>query len=151
MPKKKGKKKGGKKKADSGAEPAAPVAAMPRPVLKLKSDEWVTLELKLLNWNYMNFTHKCKTDARLFQIKNLLKERHGRIANLKICKEQFAERNEMDDDMATLKSYGLVGTEKDSPTPMMYTLHYEFSPVEADDPLLLHTTGPAMTGALTHS
>lgn len=141
MPKKK---KGGgkkKKKDDGPAAPSAGASSFQPLVLIPVTEQWVTLELKLLNWNYMNFHHRCKTDTRLFQIKNLLQEKHGRTQNLKICKEAFAERNEMVDDMATLEAEGIQGAAQEAPQ-VMYTLYYDFTPCDSDDPLLLYTTGP---------
>ena len=139
------KKKGGKKKDDGGG-PAAPTSSFQPLVLVPIVEEWVTLDLKLLNWNYMNFHHRCKTsDTRLFQIKKLLTEKHGRIKDLKVCKEQFAERNEMTDDMMTLKAYGIKGAAQDA-AHVVYTLHYDFTPMDADDPLLLFTAGPDAAG-----
>ena len=114
MPKKK--KAGGKKKKkdDGPAVPSATSSFQPLVLIPV-TEQWVTLELKLLNWNYMNFHHRCKTDTRLFQIKNLLQEKHGRMQNLKICKEAFAERNEMVDDMATLEAEGIQGAAQEAP------------------------------------
>ena len=59
MPKKKGKKGGGKKKKDDGGA-AVPVASSFQPLVLIPvTEQWVTLELKLLHWNYMNFQHRC--------------------------------------------------------------------------------------------
>merc|ERR1712146_494471 len=63
------------------------------------------------------------------------------MQNLKICKEAFAERNEMVDDMATLEAEGIQGAAQEAPQ-IMYTLYYDFTPCDSDDPLLLYTTGP---------
>ena len=139
MPKKKGGKK--KKKDDGGGGSAAPTSSFQPLVLVPVVEEWVTLDLKLLNWNYMNFHHRCKTSTRLFQVKKILADKHGRIKDLKVCKEQFAERNEMGDEMATLASYGIKGAPQEAPH-VVYTMHYDFTPVDADDPLLLFTAGP---------
>ena len=181
MPKKK---KGGgkkKKKDDGPAAPSAGASSFQPLVLIPVTEQWVTLELKLLNWNYMNFHHRCKTDTRLFQIKNLLQEKHGRTQNLKICKEAFAERNEMVDDMATLEAEGIQGAAQEAPQVVrraarvrtrlatcshsrlrcadsyqslffcpydcpaqMYTLYYDFTPCDSDDPLLVSLAQPAL-------
>ena len=52
MPKKKGGKK--KKKDDGGGGSAAPTSSFQPLVLVPVVEEWVTLDLKLLNWNYRN-------------------------------------------------------------------------------------------------
>jgi len=51
MPKKKG---GKKKKDDGGGGSAAPTSSFQPLVLVPVVEEWVTLDLKLLNWNYRN-------------------------------------------------------------------------------------------------
>ena len=63
----------------------------------------------------MNFQVKVRTDAHLFSIKKKIEERHGRITELRICKEQFSERNEMTDEMKTLQAYGIEGAPVDDP------------------------------------
>ncbi len=50
--------------------------------------------------------------AYLTQKEQIL-ERHGRVLDLRICKEQFNERNEMTDEMLTLAEYGFQGAPKD--------------------------------------
>ena len=119
---------GKKKKDDGGGGSAAPTSSFQPLVLVPVVEEWVTLDLKLLNWNYMNFHHRCKTSTRLFQVKKILADKHGRIKDLKICKEQFAERNEMGDEMATLASYGIKGAPQEAPH-VVYTLHYDFTQI----------------------
>jgi ubiquitin len=134
------KKKGGKKKkADSGGEETQKFSDFQPLVLLPEVEEWVTLDMKLLNWGYMNFQWRVKTDTRLFRVQEHIKERHGRIADLKICKEQFSERFELKDDMATLQSYGIRGAPADSPA-IVYTIYYDFKPLDHDDPLLLVTS-----------
>merc|ERR1712100_214108 len=121
------KKKGGKAKKDSGGEEQKFSDFQPL-VLLPEVEEWVTLDMKLLNWNYMNFQWRVKTSTRLFAVQKKIIERHGRIADLKICKEQFSERYELKDDMATLESYGIRGAPIDAP-PIVYTIYYDFKPV----------------------
>jgi hypothetical protein len=137
MAKKGGKKKGGgkKKKADDGGGEQAFSDFQPL-VLLPEVPEWVTLDLKLLNWNYMNFQWRVKTSTRLFAVREKLKDRHGRITELKICKEQFSAKNELKEDMATLEQCHIRGAPQDAP-PIRYTIYYDFKPVDSDDPLLL--------------
>jgi hypothetical protein len=42
----------------------------------------------------------------------LLSERHGKMTNLKICLGSFAESNEIDNDMLTLRECGMIGAEE---------------------------------------
>jgi hypothetical protein len=41
----------------------------------------------------MNFQWRVKTDTRLFRVQEHIKERHGRIADLKICKVLLAKHS----------------------------------------------------------
>jgi hypothetical protein len=50
----------------------------------------------------MNFTLKVKESTTIFSIKNILRDRHGRMDELKICFKSFTEANEVKDDMLTL-------------------------------------------------
>jgi hypothetical protein len=50
----------------------------------------------------MNFTLKVKESTNIFSIKNILRDRHGRMDDLKICFKSFTEANEVKDDMLTL-------------------------------------------------
>jgi hypothetical protein len=50
----------------------------------------------------MNFTLKVKESTNIFSIKNILRDRHGRMDDLKICFKSFTEGNEVKDDMLTL-------------------------------------------------
>lgn len=50
----------------------------------------------------MNFTMKVKESTHIFSIKSILRDRHGRMDDLKICFKAFTESNEVKDDMLTL-------------------------------------------------
>jgi hypothetical protein len=50
-----------------------------------------------------------------FVTQKILAERHGRITDLKICKEQFVEKNAMDEDMKTLEDYNIRGASENAP------------------------------------
>ena len=60
------------------------------------------MEFKLINWKYMNFTLKVKENTHVFSIKSILRDRHGRMDDLKICFKAFTESNEVKNDMLTL-------------------------------------------------
>ena len=62
----------------------------------------IILDFKLINWKYMNFTMKVKENTHIFSIKNILRDRHGRMDDLKICFKAFTESSEVKDDMLTL-------------------------------------------------
>ena len=50
----------------------------------------------------MNFSLKVKDTTNIFTIKNILRERHGQMEELKICFTAFTEGNEVKNDMLTL-------------------------------------------------
>ena len=68
--------------------------------------------------------------------KTKIEERHGRVLDLKICKDHFGENYEMKRDMSTLKEFGIRGDpdEKETNTILLY---YDFKPLDLTDPLLL--------------
>jgi len=134
--KKKGKKGKGGDDADGGDAPSTQ-APPPPSMLMPDVENYVTLELNLMNWRFMNFKLRLKTETHLFTVKNALSERHGRIKDLVICKDSFAEKNELREDMKTLADYGIFGAPEDK-DPVSVQMYYEFKPCDHDDPLLLH-------------
>ena len=84
----------------------------------------------------MNSEVRVPTTTRLFQIKELLVKKHGPMRDLKICKDKFAERNELHDDVLTLEEYGIQGIPADM-DPCFQEIFYDYKPADHDDPLLL--------------
>ena len=134
--KKKGKGKKGKKGGDKKEEKAV-VSNFKPLVLEEDIEYWVTLDMKLCNWEHMDFKMSVKTATHLFTIKNKLADHHGRIENLQICKHSFKDCNEMNDEMKTLEDYGIKGAPKDAIEPSIVTIIYDFKPVDHNEPLLL--------------
>ena len=125
----KGAGKGKGKKKEPEPEDTGP----PPPPPDLNS--YVSLSLKLMNWKFMDDSTIVTDETHLFTIKKRLEAKHGRMKQLMICKDSYAERNEMWDDMKTLKEYGILGAQKpNEPAPI--TLFYEFKPLDHDNPLL---------------
>jgi hypothetical protein len=91
---------------------------------------------------------KFKEDTYIFTIKKILRERHGKIEDLRLCFNSFIEANEIHDEMLTLKDCGLKGhpcgaavTEEEkqleeSSIPN-YQLFYDYKPVSQSDPVIL--------------
>ena len=111
----------------------------------------INVEFKLLNWKFMNFSKRFRENTRVFTIKKILQERHGRMDDLKICFNSFADSNEVTDEMLTLAECGLKGQmvntavldSKDSaaveemrsiPTVQLF---YDFKPNKFSDPVIL--------------
>ncbi|KAF0715707.1 hypothetical protein AaE_011271 [Aphanomyces astaci] len=68
MVKKKGK-KGKSSAADEGGEGQSTAEQYVPLDVPDEVDEFVTLDMRLLNWSYLNFRLKTKTTTRLFSIK----------------------------------------------------------------------------------
>ncbi|EQC27419.1 hypothetical protein SDRG_14745 [Saprolegnia diclina VS20] len=137
MPKKKAKKHAAASSED-GTPEAHPDAEYVPLAIPEETVELVTLDMRLLNWSYLNFKWKVKTSTRLFAVKNEIEKRHGPITSLKICKDHFAEANELTDEMLTLHEYGIDGApafEKE----VVCLIYYDFKPTQHDNPLLLAT------------
>lgn len=140
-----GKKKSSK--ASSASDDGATKEATPS--LPVRSDErFVKIDFKLLNWHYMNFQLRLRENTHIFTIKKLLRERHGRLEELKVCLGAFSESNELVDEMLTLKECGVKGTpveiivdadgqlrEDDSQMPVIQ-IFYDFKPANHADPVL---------------
>lgn len=76
-------------------------------------------------------------DVRRPFVQNLLLERHGRVADLTLCKGSFTESNELADDMRTLEEYGIEGAPRGTEPPVIVPLFYDFKPAAYMEPLLL--------------
>ncbi|CAK4066502.1 unnamed protein product [Aphanomyces euteiches] len=124
--------------AEAAATPAPPVEQHVPLDVPDEMDEYVTLDMRLLNWSYLNFRFRTKTTTRLFTIKAEIEKRHGPITNLKICKDHFAEGNELTDDMLTLHDYGIDGSLPHD-KEVVCLIYYDFKPTQHDNPLLLAT------------
>jgi hypothetical protein len=98
----------------------------------------------------MNFTMKFRENTHIFTIKKILRERHGRMEDMKICLNAFTESNEVTDDMLTLQDCGIKGahreiifgennvpTVNDSSLPNIDVI-YDFKPHDFSDPVLLY-------------
>ncbi|OQR87183.1 hypothetical protein ACHHYP_09416 [Achlya hypogyna] len=140
MPKKKAKKQSTTTGADDSAAvaDAHPDADYVPLAIPEETVELVTLDMRLLNWSYLNFKWKVKTSTRLFAVKNELEKRHGPITNLKICKDHFAEGNELTDEMMSLHEYGIDGA-PEYEKEVVCQIYYDFKPTQHDNPLLLAT------------
>lgn len=102
---------------------------------------WIVLDMRLLNWSYMNFRLKLRQRTPVFSLKRELEERHGQITSIKLCLNHFADRNELVDEMKSLADYGLKGGSVDEHDPDMqqYIIYYDFKHCDQSDPLLLAT------------
>lgn len=140
LPKKTSKRKKSKAKSEGSALNAVVKTIDNAPPILNETDRvyYVTLDMRLLNWSYLNFRFRTKTTTLLFAIKQRIQKQHGPIVDLKICKEHFSEANELRDDMMTLAEYGIKGAAEGEPE-VICLVHYDFKPQHHDNPLLLAT------------
>lgn len=98
----------------------------------------------------MNFSMKFRENTHVFTIKKILQERHGRMDDLKLCLNSFADVNEITDEMMTLRDCGLKGhpvaipgqygvdyAEENKGVPT-FQLFYDFKPTNFSDPVILY-------------
>ena len=98
----------------------------------------------------MNFKQRFKDTTHIFTLKRLLREKHGRIEDLKICFHEYSEPNEVSNEMLNLRECGLTGQhletkltaageleidEKALPTVQVF---YDFKPANNDEAVLLY-------------
>ena len=141
MPKKKGikKKKVKKKKKVSTGGIGDSLGGIEVTIAE-KVDRFVNCQLKLINWIFLDFELKgCNVEkTRLFTIKRKIKERHGRVTNLKVYLGTVSPQTELTNDMASLEELGVEGSPKSELNePEEIVLYYDFKPYEHNDPLLL--------------
>ncbi len=96
----------------------------------------------------MDFSQQFRDDTRIFTIKRILKERHGKIDNLQLCFHSFSESNEVHDEMLTLYECGIKGfpvgaavtdedIEMEEKSIPIVKLFYDFKPADKSDAVLL--------------
>ena len=116
-----------------------------------KAQRYCIINFNLVNWSYMNVSMKFSDETYIFKIKEALKKRHGCMDELKLCINAYADENEIQNEMLTLRDIGCVGKE---PTNLMvgpngntifdeselpkYHFFYDFRPSNLLDPLLLY-------------
>jgi len=83
-------------------------------VLTLCTHVSLTVDVKLVNWNFMDFKIRIRTTTPLFFLHKKLKERHGRMNDLKLYKRTVNEDNLMVDEFKTFEDYGVPGGPKNS-------------------------------------
>ncbi|KAF4042403.1 hypothetical protein GN244_ATG05296 [Phytophthora infestans] len=127
---------GGADAADNAVEATSIIDSAPPIFIQADPVHYVTLDMRLLNWSYLNFKFRTKTSTRLFAVKQQIQKQHGPITELKICKGHFAEANELRHDMMTLAEYGVEGAPEGDPE-VVCLIHYDFKPEQHDNPLLL--------------
>eukprot|EP00462_Mataza_sp_D1_P002892 CAMPEP_0175098672 /NCGR_PEP_ID=MMETSP0086_2-20121207/5995_1 /TAXON_ID=136419 /ORGANISM="Unknown Unknown, Strain D1" /LENGTH=173 /DNA_ID=CAMNT_0016372365 /DNA_START=14 /DNA_END=535 /DNA_ORIENTATION=+ len=142
MPSKKKKKGGKKKKAKGDAEEDKPPVklydvanaheAKLLAQLENKTD-WVYVDVKLVTWNYVDFTVCVRTQTPLNSIARMIEEKHGRISELKLYRSPPDEKNILDPDL-TLAEMGIHGGAKEDEEK--FTIFYNYKPA-VSEPLLL--------------
>jgi hypothetical protein len=68
-----------KKSKSKSSSDAGAVAAEEEdfPEIDIRPERWVSLQVKLITWDYLNFSILLRTSTRLFTIVDKIRERHG--------------------------------------------------------------------------
>jgi len=132
MAKKKGKK--GKSKKKGAPKKTGPVSTYTPIDVPNDDENIVTLQLKLINWTFQNFTIKVKTSTPLFSIANKLRQRHGKLRDLRLYKDTVNDDNILDGEFSSLHELGIQGSKTGDANCVIY---YDFKPENVSDPLLL--------------
>ena len=82
--------------------------------------------MKLVNWGFMDFKIRVKIATPLFFLVKKLKERHGRMLDLKLYKRSVQEENLMTDEFKTFEEYNIPGGPKNS-APVVCIFSYLIS------------------------
>lgn len=144
MPKKKkgGKKKVGKKKSKEPEKPTKLYEEFNRDEMDLismleKKMDWVHVELRLVNWQWANFTTVVRTSTPLTNIQRKIEERHGRITDLRLYRNPPSEKNEIkqSDWVTTLDKLGITGGPKEDNIKAIF--YFDFTPARSDALLLI--------------
>ncbi len=100
-------------------------------------EEYVTLSMKLIDWSHMDFMTTLPTSTSIQTLKDIIKQHHGSITGIVICKNNFEEKNELRDARLTLKDCGIQGSSDKSNAPCV-VLFYNFRTVKTQiDPILM--------------
>lgn len=138
-------------------------------------DNWVVLECEvrrggglahrvsrvtspqLLNWRYGTSKLRVKTSMPVFMLRDELREKHGRVSDLRVYRDHPSEANELRGEFKvcrrasqgsarsrrppecasqTLAECGIRGAPEGVEPPTQRVV-YDFRPLEFDDPLLL--------------
>ena len=101
------------------------------------AEEYVTLSMKLIDWSHMDFKMTLPTSTSIQTLTDIIKQHHGSISSIVICKNSFEENNELRHAQATLEDCGIRGSSDKSNAPCV-VLYYNFKTVESQiDPILM--------------
>ncbi|KAJ9456178.1 hypothetical protein DIPPA_11853 [Diplonema papillatum] len=145
--------KKGAKKAGGGGGTAAVNLFSDRPPMtpadvQRIADRWVSVQMRLVTWNYLDFIIRVPSSTNLYIIEQQIKEQHcGSITKLQLWKTLVHPKNVLKDFSRTLAeefrlddyspdeevTTGVCDTDKDPDC----VIFYDFHPHESDCPLLL--------------
>eukprot|EP00164_Ancoracysta_twista_P010819 GFYU01016448.1.p1 GENE.GFYU01016448.1~~GFYU01016448.1.p1 ORF type:complete len:242 (-),score=44.82 GFYU01016448.1:319-1044(-) len=99
---------------------------------------WVTVHIKLVTWDYLNFSERLNTDTRLFALKQLIVSKQGgAVDDLVLYKDVVHPHNQLTDDLATLGSLEIIGDISRDRGDSECVFYYDFKPKDSLCPLLL--------------
>ena len=145
------KKSSGKKAGGGGASQAVHLFSDKPPMTSSDfqsiADRWITIDLKLVTWAYLNFQIRVPSSTNLYIIEQRIKEQHcGSITKLQLWKTLVHPKNVLKDFSKTIaQEFGLGdghqdddrGDDRDKESDCV--IFYDFHPHESDCPLLLRS------------
>jgi hypothetical protein len=102
--------------------------------------DFITLEVKLVGWDFTDFTMVVRTCTALTSIARRIREQHGRTNYLQLFTSAVNAKNqiEIEDFTQTLERVGApLGVRREDADNIRFELFYDFKN-SFDDPLLLH-------------
>jgi len=108
--KKGGKSKKGKLKKGTSKSTASIKSVPTGPSVTIYKDNFVTLNMKLAHWEYMDFKLKVPITTPLFVIKRRIIQRFGPLEKLELYRDgTITEDTKIEGEMETLEELGLIG------------------------------------------
>lgn len=94
-----------------------------------------------MDWHYTDFEVTLPISTKICLIKNIIRQKHGKVDKLVLCNREFRQENELLDEQKTLADYGIIGPD-DCQDDEKITICYNFKPVlsianKEPDPILL--------------
>lgn len=102
--------------------------------MQFKSN-FIFLEVKLINWQYANFTMCVRTSSAVSTIARRIHEHHGSTRHLQLFRNPPHKNNEINDFTQSLADLGFVGGRKEDGKDGI--LFYDFQPNQVE-PLLCY-------------
>eukprot|EP00771_Trimastix_marina_P000663 gnl/Trimastix_PCT/1685.p1 GENE.gnl/Trimastix_PCT/1685~~gnl/Trimastix_PCT/1685.p1 ORF type:complete len:180 (+),score=13.89 gnl/Trimastix_PCT/1685:57-542(+) len=132
MPKKGKKGKKGRKKKGASREPEVPFEYA-RPEELNEEDPWVTLNIHLISWTFLDFTVEVPTSTRLHSVIEMVRKQHGySVYHFEMYKNSRQPENELRDPLRTLHELGIQGGPRSAKVSCEILYDFKANPIPQD-------------------